>query len=76
MAKDGIEQHGLREKGAVLMSLSIHTPLQLTRTEERVEREEKKEEQWSASSNPHAMIKDGASERSDTQENMNTQIHS
>jgi hypothetical protein len=43
-------------------SLSIHMQLQLTRTEERVEREEKREEQWSSSSNPHAMAKDGALE--------------
>jgi hypothetical protein len=47
--------------------------LQLTRTKERVEQEEKREGRWSASSNTHAMAKDRASERSDTQENTNAQ---
>jgi hypothetical protein len=51
-------------------------PLQLMRTEERVQREEKRKERWSVSSNPHTMAKDLASERSDTQENTNAQIHS
>jgi len=66
MAKDGIEQSRLRVKREQFRSLSIRMPLQLTGTKERVEREEKREEQWFASSNPHTMAKDGASERSDT----------
>ena len=46
------------------------------RTKEKVEQEEKRKERWSASSNPHAMAKDRASERSGTQEGTNAQIHS
>jgi hypothetical protein len=41
-----------------------------------MEKEEKGEEQWSTSSNPHAMAKYEASEGSDAQENMNAQFHS
>ena len=75
MAKDRIEQSGLRRREKVLISLNPYAiVIDENRREGGTEREG--EERWSASSNPHAMEKGGASEGSDTPKNTNTQVHS
>ena len=74
MAKDGIKQSGQRRK-KVLISLNPYAiVIDKNRREGGTDREG--EEWWSASSNPHVMVKDGTSERSDTQKNTNTRVHS
>jgi hypothetical protein len=73
---DGIEQSRLRgKKETILVSLN---PYGIAIDENRREGGTGGEKKGavSTSSNPHAMAKDWASERSDTQENTNTQIHS
>ena len=65
MAKDRIKQSELRRREKVSISLNPYAiVIDENRREGGTDREG--EEWWSASSNPHAMVKDRASERSDT----------
>ena len=75
MAKDRIEQSGLRRREKVPISLNPYA-IVIDKNQREGGTKREGEERWSASSNPHTMVKDEASERSDTQKNTNARVHS